>query len=71
MNTENKTAVADVNSRKREYINPLGISKGYAIYDPGTDRDYNDVFRRADFMMYDDKEAYYLKMGDRRRRNRR
>lgn len=61
----------EINSRDRDYVYPLGISRGYAVYDPDTDDDYTEVFRRADFMMYDDKEEYYKRVGDRRRRNRR
>ena len=47
---------------------PLGISKGYAVYQPGEDKSFNDVFRRADKMMYADKAAYYMSRGDRRRK---
>ena len=65
------SATEEINSRERDYVYPLGISRGYAVYDPDTDGDYTEVFRRADFMMYDDKEAYYKRVGDRRRRNRR
>ena len=46
----------------------VSISKGFATYDPETDRDYRMVFNRADNEMYDDKRAYYMKHRDRRRR---
>ena len=37
------------------------FSKGFAIFDPKTDKDLKDVFRRADFAMYADKKEYYTK----------
>jgi diguanylate cyclase (GGDEF)-like protein len=32
------------------------VACGYAIFDPEIDSSFTDVFRRADYMMYDDKE---------------
>ena len=43
------------------------ISIGYATYDPATDRDYSEVFHRADDAMYADKRAFYMTHEDRRR----
>lgn len=46
---------------------PLTISKGAAAYREG-DREFNEVFQRADKAMYEDKAQYYATHGDRRRR---
>lgn len=46
---------------------PLVLSKGCAVFEPETDREYMDTFRRADRRMYEDKAEYY-KSHDRRRR---
>lgn len=43
----------------------LAVSKGYAIHQSG--ESYEETFKRADQMMYDDKAAYYRTKGDRRR----
>lgn len=37
----------------------LAVSRGYAEYRPGSDLRYNDVFKRADSRMYEDKDAFY------------
>ena len=44
------------------------ISIGYATYDPATDRDYSEVFHRADDAMYADKRAFYMTHEDRRKK---
>ena len=44
------------------------VSKGCASFVPGQDRQYQEVFRRADQAMYEDKKAYYAANRDRRRR---
>ncbi len=44
------------------------ISIGYATYDPATDKDYSDVFHRADDAMYADKRAFYKTHEDRRKK---
>ena len=49
------------------YKGPLAIAKGAAAFCPGEDKEYRDVFRRADQSMYEEKTAYY-KTHDRRRR---
>ena len=49
------------------YKEPLAIAKGAAAFCPGEDKEYRDVFRRADQSMYEEKTAYY-KTHDRRRR---
>ncbi len=48
------------------YKEPLAIAKGAAAFCPGEDKEYRDVFRRADQFMYEEKTAYY-KTHDRRR----
>ena len=45
----------------------IAISAGCAAYDPDTDRNYSDVFHRADNAMYTDKKAFYQTHIDRRR----
>ncbi len=52
---------------KKAYRAALGLSKGYAIFDPQSDPDYASVFRRADQMMYEDKTTYYSHSGTHRR----
>ena len=42
----------------------LAIAKGYSIYDKTIDREYRDVFIRADKNMYDNKKAYHRQHGD-------
>lgn len=51
----------------RPYNAPLAIAKGVAAFCSGEDKEYRDVFRRADKSMYEAKIAYY-KTHDRRRR---
>ena len=60
--------VAAENAKEKPYGQTFAVSRGYAIFRPGLDADYQDVFRRADHMMYQDKAAYYRAHGDRRRR---
>ena len=58
-------------SEKRERTEgpvQLSLSKGYAIFEAGSDQDYRAVFNRADNAMYEDKKAYYQTHGDRRKR---
>lgn len=60
--------IASDNINEKPYKKPLSISMGFAIYRQGEDKEYKEVFHRADKRMYEDKAAYYLKHGDRRRR---
>ena len=55
------------NLTDRLYKGPLAIAKGVASFCSGEDKEYRDVFRRADQSMYEEKAAYY-KAHDRRRR---
>ena len=56
------------NANEKPYKRTLSLSTGYAIYEQGTDKEYKEVFHRADQQMYEDKAAYYKTHGDRRRR---
>ena len=56
------------NKENENYDTELSVSKGYAIYEPSLDKEYAEVFARADEDMYKSKEAYYLTHHDRRRR---
>ena len=59
--------LADINKEGGQYEErPLVLSKGWAEFDPKTDREFADAFKRADRRMYEDKTAYYKKH-DRRR----
>ena len=44
------------------------MSKGYARYDRALDKKYEDTFRRADSLMYENKKTYYETLGNRRSR---
>ncbi|MBQ8982666.1 MAG: GGDEF domain-containing protein [Lachnospiraceae bacterium] len=57
----------EINQKEHPYVVPLSVSKGAAAYISDTDTCFEDVFNRADQMMYEDKRAYYEKHGDRRR----
>ena len=46
----------------------ISFSKGAATYRKGEDAEFRTVFKRADEAMYRDKDAYYRKSGDPRRR---
>ena len=60
-------AMKSQNLTGRLYKGPLAIAKGVASFCPREDKEYRDVFRRADQSMYEEKAAYY-KAHDRRRR---
>lgn len=57
----------NLSALNRERDVPLAISRGAACLQDG-DREFNDVFRRADEAMFRDKAAYYAAHGDRRSR---
>ncbi|MCR5468391.1 MAG: diguanylate cyclase [Lachnospiraceae bacterium] len=46
----------------------VGLSAGYAVYDPDKDRTYSEVFHKADNAMYADKKTFYETHKDRRKR---
>jgi len=60
-------AMQSQDSADRPYGGPLAMARGFAAFRPGEDKDYRDVFRRADKSMYEEKAAYY-RAHDRRRR---
>jgi len=63
-----ESLLAEINKQGGQYeIMPLVVSGGYAEFDPETDREFQDTFKRADKRMYQDKAEYYKKH-DRRRR---
>lgn len=47
--------------------NRLLMSGGFAQFDPLRDRKYKDMFDRADRQMYEQKKAYHMSNGNRRR----
>ncbi|MBO6210418.1 MAG: diguanylate cyclase [Schwartzia sp.] len=51
--------IASINKEDRPYKSPLTISKGTAVFCAGKDADYQEVFRRADSSMYQEKTVYY------------
>lgn len=60
--------IAADNLHEKPYKRPLSMSMGYAIFRQGEDKEYKEVFHRADKNMYADKAAYYMKHADRCRR---
>lgn len=59
--------IASLNKEDRPYKSPLTISKGAAVFCAGEDAEYQEVFRRADQSMYQEKTAYYATHNRRRR----
>ena len=47
----------------------VGVSVGFATYDPSEDKEYVSVFDRADNAMYADKRLFYQTHEDRRKRS--
>lgn len=43
--------------RKLDFVVPISVAAGYAVYDSETDTTLEDTMRRADEMMYQDKQA--------------
>ena len=60
--------IAVFNKENVRYEHDLAISKGGVVFDPETDHEYKEVFKRADEKMYKDKEAFYRGRNDRRKR---
>ena len=63
-----QVVIADFNTNKKRYSMTLSFSGGGAVYRPGVDSDYKEVFKRADEAMYQNKANYYRQFGDRRKR---
>ncbi len=60
--------IAASNTEEKPYKSTLSLSMGYSVYQAGVDKEYREVFHRADKMMYEDKAGYYLMHKDRRRK---
>lgn len=43
--------------RKQDFVVPVSVARGYAVYDSATDATLEDTMRRADDMMYQNKQA--------------
>ena len=50
-------------NEKKTYAMTLSFSGGWAIYRPGEDASYREVFKRADQAMYDNKDEFYSSNG--------
>ena len=59
--------VENFNKNEKRYAMTLSFSGGGAVYRPGEDAAFKEVFKRADEAMYDNKGNYYKQFGDRRR----
>ncbi|MCR4910916.1 MAG: GGDEF domain-containing protein [Bacilli bacterium] len=68
MNDELSDQLAIFNESKDAIQTPISLSYGLAKYDKETDKEFLDVFRRADKDMYDCKNAYYKESGKRRKK---
>ena len=55
--------VEKFNSKEKHYAMTLSFSHGGAVYRPGSDADFKEVFKRADKDMYKNKGNYYRKYG--------
>ena len=53
---------------KKETYLEIAVSMGCAIYNPERDKNYSDVFNRADNEMYLDKKEFYKTHEDRRKK---
>ena len=54
------------NKNEKRYAMTLSFSHGGAVYRPGKDADFKEVFKRADQAMYENKNEYYEKIGGQR-----
>ncbi|MBO4217438.1 MAG: diguanylate cyclase [Clostridia bacterium] len=52
------------NKNEKRYAMTLSFSHGGAVYVPGKDSDFKEVFKRADQAMYRNKEDYYKNRED-------
>ena len=57
--------IATENVKEKPYKHALSLSMGYAAFRPESDKEYMDVYRRADRMMSNDKAVYNMKHGGR------
>ncbi len=56
--------MATENTKEKNYQMPISFSMGYAVYDRETDREYADVYHRADQMMNAEKASYNAKQNE-------
>ncbi len=56
--------MAKENVKEKPYKTQLSLSMGYAVFDPETDHEYMDVYRRAEAMRNEDVAAYNAKHGE-------
>ena len=59
--------LAAFNGGEKRYEMPLSISRGTAAYERGRDKQFRDIFRRADEAMYRDKNEFYRRNGGSRK----
>ena len=59
-------AEENFNKNEKRYAMTLSFSYGGAVYRPGHDADFKEVFKRADQAMYENKSEYYEKIGGQR-----
>lgn len=53
--------MATENTKEKPYQMPISFSMGYAVYDAEKDKEYADVYHRADLMLNAEKAAYLAK----------
>ncbi len=59
---------AKLESKRHEIDDlPASVSAGFSVYDKGADKEYSEVFNRADKLMYEDKKIFYQTHEDRRK----
>lgn len=61
--------IEEINKHPERQAAPLYISKGAVTYTEGLDYHFNDMFKRADEIMYKDKADFYVRRGEQRRKN--
>ncbi len=57
-------AIVSFNKNEKRYAMTLSFSHGGAVYIPGQDSDFKEVFKRADQAMYANKGDYYRRRGE-------
>lgn len=58
------TEIAAFNAESKQYEPDLSLSHGGAAFIKGEDREFKDVFRRADKNMYENKADHYRRTGE-------
>ena len=62
-----RSDVESFNAFEKRYSMTLAFAWGGAVYRPGEDSDFKDVFKRADEAMYANKDEFYRSTGAERR----